>query len=101
MREKRPTPKSDVFSFGRIVFFAATSVVPNATVSRIRIQRQLREGAAFPLSWPQTCFSILEPSHKPVVEACCCDEPARRPEMRRVQTLLRQAAFEALGEAVS
>jgi len=84
IRERRcpPSPATDVFSFGRLVYFVATSRLPMLNVTRQVITRLAKAGQAPPLEWPEGI--ALSTRSRPIVEWCLRQKPEERPLMAQV-----------------
>lgn len=61
-------PSSDMFSFGRLVFFVATGIEPYCDISEDQLMEHLSSGDFPSLHWPDTC--LLEQLCRPLVQDC-------------------------------
>jgi len=68
LRNARPKPSADVFSFGRFVFLVVTRTIPLKGMGQQAIIACLREGRVPPLDWPQG-FAQLD-NWKTIVDEC-------------------------------
>lgn len=80
-----PQPKvsSDVFSFGRLVFFTATGIKPLHGQRKKSVKSVLKSGLAPPLDWPGNF--PLEEYCKPCVTSCSQVPENLRPSMEQLR----------------
>eukprot|EP00927_Polykrikos_kofoidii_P051942 TRINITY_DN4570_c0_g2_i4.p1 TRINITY_DN4570_c0_g2~~TRINITY_DN4570_c0_g2_i4.p1 ORF type:complete len:726 (+),score=102.28 TRINITY_DN4570_c0_g2_i4:73-2250(+) len=76
-------PNTDVFSFGRMMFFCVTGVRPHENVSRDEIRYQVHLGVSAAVSWPAG-DNFFPDSTPELVESCLALSPASRPSMEEV-----------------
>jgi len=77
---KKPSPRGDVFSFGRVCFFLLTGLTPFDGMSRQQVMAILESGSVPPLIWPD--HSVLEGLSRPMVTACLQVPESLRPSMQ-------------------
>jgi len=92
-----PQAHSDIFSLGRLVFFAMTGRKPCMGMSKRSILKGLRNSRPPQLLWPEDA-GTLAVACRPLVEACSSPQPDLRPTIAEVQRQLE--AVEATGSPI-
>eukprot|EP00927_Polykrikos_kofoidii_P081858 TRINITY_DN7973_c0_g2_i1.p1 TRINITY_DN7973_c0_g2~~TRINITY_DN7973_c0_g2_i1.p1 ORF type:complete len:658 (-),score=100.33 TRINITY_DN7973_c0_g2_i1:33-1868(-) len=88
----RPALSADVFSFGKVVFFVASSTLPDATRTEKEIVEALLQGKVLKQQWPGDC--VMQDEFETVVDACLEGAPQLRPLIdNALQTLDRGDAY--------
>eukprot|EP00927_Polykrikos_kofoidii_P081855 TRINITY_DN7973_c0_g1_i1.p1 TRINITY_DN7973_c0_g1~~TRINITY_DN7973_c0_g1_i1.p1 ORF type:complete len:141 (-),score=10.06 TRINITY_DN7973_c0_g1_i1:104-463(-) len=92
----RPALSADVFSFGKVVFFVASSALPNDHVTEEETMLALARGQVLQQQWPRDC--VTRDMFETVVEICLEALPDQRPSIANVLQSLdhSQVYLEAL-----
>jgi len=100
-----PTPASDMFSFGRLIFFVVTSRPPLREVDSAQVLCDALSGEVTKLAWPGQQEMPLLTEASSVADACMSFDPADRPTIVQVHADLLEwpvvdsPGLEGLGEA--
>eukprot|EP00927_Polykrikos_kofoidii_P081857 TRINITY_DN7973_c0_g1_i3.p1 TRINITY_DN7973_c0_g1~~TRINITY_DN7973_c0_g1_i3.p1 ORF type:complete len:636 (-),score=70.32 TRINITY_DN7973_c0_g1_i3:162-1943(-) len=78
----RPALSADVFSFGKVVFFVASSALPNDHVTEEETMLALARGQVLQQQWPRDC--VTRDMFETVVEICLEALPDQRPSIANV-----------------
>jgi len=73
---------ADIFSYGRLLTFIASSILPLAGLHAHSVRRMMSRGVLPRLDWPDGC--VFEPFCKKLVETCLVFNEAARPSISRV-----------------
>eukprot|EP00931_Biecheleriopsis_adriatica_P018584 TRINITY_DN12981_c0_g2_i1.p1 TRINITY_DN12981_c0_g2~~TRINITY_DN12981_c0_g2_i1.p1 ORF type:complete len:718 (+),score=105.93 TRINITY_DN12981_c0_g2_i1:78-2231(+) len=79
--------KVDVFSFGRLIYFVATSKKPAGKYGRKEIINMAKAGQMPELEWPEV---LLLPGVRSISERCQSFFPAERPDIGEVYCTLQE-----------
>jgi len=80
VKRDRPVKCSaDIYSFGRLVTFIATSTPPLCNMTKAQIKKALRRGAPPAPLWPQRC--AFKRGCRGLVRACLSAEERERPDV--------------------
>jgi len=82
---------SDVFSFGRLVFFVVAGIAPFSRMARKEVKRHMKRATMPELQWPEVTGGLVERC-RPLVEQCTQVDPALRPNMPRVHKVIMAQA---------
>mmetsp|Transcript_12687 Transcript_12687/g.36447 ORF Transcript_12687/g.36447 Transcript_12687/m.36447 type:complete len:314 (+) Transcript_12687:3-944(+) len=88
----RPCMKSDVFSFGRIMFFVLCEDSPLDGLSRSAVMKALRRNQVAAIKWPAT--SPPTPACKEIIERCTAAAVVDRPSIAEVASALEAILLE-------
>eukprot|EP00927_Polykrikos_kofoidii_P082764 TRINITY_DN8311_c0_g1_i1.p1 TRINITY_DN8311_c0_g1~~TRINITY_DN8311_c0_g1_i1.p1 ORF type:complete len:719 (-),score=87.58 TRINITY_DN8311_c0_g1_i1:41-2197(-) len=80
-------PNSDVFSFGRLIYFLVSGIEPHSGLSRGEILYQVRLAVSTALEWPGGDMFFPE-DMTPLVERCVSLVPPSRPSMIEIHTTI-------------
>jgi len=83
-----PAPSADVFSFGRLAFFATTGVRPLVDVDKRTLVKLARQARLPPLMWPENTPFLRESQQ--LVDRCLEIDASLRPQMDQVHQELGQ-----------
>jgi len=91
----RTTPKkctADIYTFGHIVVFVATGMVPMRGLSRTQVLQRLQTGTPPMPVWPAAC--PFKHTCKPLVARCLDVDVANRPSMKKAHLeMIEQPAY--------
>lgn len=85
--QREPSPTADVFSFGRLLYMIVTGCRPFVDMLQEEILRQAESGRVAILQWGH---EPLVEECRPICDACCHVDPARRPSISEVQRTLSE-----------
>jgi serine/threonine protein kinase len=96
----KPQTATDVFSFGRLVFFVVTGERPLKNSKLETMMREMQETSRLPgVDWPETCK--LSDTYRDLVAGCCSWVSVSRPSMTDVALSLRVAGKGHAGDEMS
>jgi len=82
-RNYKPSPSSDVFSFGRLLYMIMTGLRPLRDQSESSMRVAAKAGKTHKADWPKEV--PLGRDCKEWYEACCSAKPERRPSITMIQ----------------
>ncbi|CAE8607611.1 unnamed protein product [Polarella glacialis] len=88
-------PATDVFSFGRIIYYLSTDKEPFRGMSSNEIKAVLMEGSA-QLPWDVDADACVAPACRSLCDACQHLDPSQRPSMAQVHSALLAITTTAL-----
>jgi len=88
LREDTVKCSADIYSFGRLITFIATSIPPLSDMTAEEIRTALKHQKPPTPTWPQGC--VFEPSCRALVQVCIQAEAAGRPSAVEVHGILQR-----------